>query len=838
MIIDIPDMTLVALVGATSSGKSTFAARHFAPTEVLSSDTFRALVSDDANSLDATRDAFAALHFVAERRLARGRLVVVDATNLQREARAGLVRLARAAHVTPMAVVLDVPLSELKARHAARDDRSFPSRVVRQHHAQFRQSVGSLKREGFRRVVRLDGVEAIDAVEVVRSRRLCDRRDQRGPFDIIGDVHGCFDELVELLAALGWDVSTGGRVTARHPQGRRAVFVGDLTDRGPRNVAVLELVMNMVDDGTAFMVSGNHDDKLRRWMERGRANVAHGLQLTIDELTAAPEAFRERVRAFLESLPTHLVLDGGELVVAHAGLEEAMHGRAGGAVRSFALYGRPTGETTSEGLPIREDWAADYRGRAHVVYGHTVVPEAVWRHRTMCVDQGCVFGGSLSAVRWPERDVVQVPAHAEYVEGGRARFAVELPASDTPQRVDVLDQRNIVTRFGRSVRIGEDSAAAALESMERFAVDPRWVPFLPPSISPCNAAPADVPLLERPDEVLAYYRDYGIARVIAEDKHMGSRAIIALCRTPEAAARRFGDDSGRVGRIVTRTARAFFDDHVEAQVLRRLDDAMQSAGLWSELDTDWVVLDAEILPWSAKAGSLLRDQYAHVGVAGDMHHEALIALLERAEHPDLAEPLARAREAASAHAKYGEAWRRYCWTVATVADLRVAPFHILAAEGRVFDDRDHDWHMAVADGLAAASPFVTATDHRIVDLDDESSCDAVRAWWHERVAAGSEGAVFKPLAWHPKVERSVQPAIKCRGPEYLRIIYGPSYDRPETLVRLKRRGLGRKRRLALDGYALGLEGLHRFVADESLSRVHPCAFGVLALGAEPVDPRL
>jgi hypothetical protein len=232
------------------------------------------------------------------------------------------------------------------------------------------------------------------------------------PYDLIGDVHGCRSELETLLARLGWE---GGR----HPDGRTAVFLGDLVDRGPDTPGVLRLVLDMVEAGTALCVQGNHEAKLARALRGARVRVAHGLERSLEQLAAEPEEFRRRVAAFMAGLPHQLVLDGGRLVVAHAGLREDLHGVDSGHARAFALYGDTTGQRDEYGLPVRLPWQDDYRGEATVVYGHTPVREARWVHNTICLDTGVVFGGRLTALRYPERELVDAPAERAWSTPGR-----------------------------------------------------------------------------------------------------------------------------------------------------------------------------------------------------------------------------------------------------------------------------------------------------------------------------------------------------------------------------------------------------------------------------------
>lgn len=839
----LPTPSLVCLIGASGSGKSTFAARHFAPTEIVSSDTCRGLVSDDPTDQSASSGAFAVLHTIVRERLKLGRLVVVDATNVQPESRAALVAIARENHLFAVAIVLDVPESVCNERNRLRGDRQVGTHIVRNHRAALRRHSRHLDREGFRYVYQLGSVDEVNAAEVVRQRLWVDQKDDAGPFDIIGDVHGCFDELITLLFALGWHVVLGDRPTIRHPEGRKVVFLGDLVDRGPKSAEVLELVMNAVQDGVARCVCGNHDAKLARKLRGKDVKIAHGLAATLESLATRPEEFHERVRGFIAGLVSHYVLDGGRLVVAHAGLKEAFHGRSSGAVREFAMYGDTNGEIDSFGLPVRLDWAADYRGRAAVVYGHAPMVDAEWVNNTLDVDTGCCFGGRLTALRWPEREIVATPAARVYVEAIRP-LAQPVAARDDVadgqiDLTDVIGRRHVRTELMSNIAIAEDQAATALEVMSRFAMDPRWLVYLPPTMSPCATSKRDG-LLEHPDEAFAYFRELGVEHVICEEKHMGSRAVAVVCRDPAVAVGRFGIDDGRGGVIYTRTGRPFFDDRgTEAALVGRLRDGLDAAGLWDDLTTDWAVIDAEILPWSAKAQSLLRAQYAPVGLAGSLDLAAAEAVIAQAvaNGSPLESLLTTTRARKSKVEAYRDAWRRYCWEVATPDDLVVAPFHLLATEGHVHTDRPHDWHMATLARLER--PGVRATVWRSVELADAAQVADAVAWWEALVGAGGEGMVVKPLDFVARsVKKLCQPAVKCRGPEYLRLIYGPEYDLPANLVRLRERGLGGKRTLALKEFALGLEALNRFVAHEPLWRVHECVFGVLALETEPVDPRL
>jgi protein phosphatase len=830
--ITIPELSLVVLVGASGSGKSTFARAHFKATEIVSSDACRAMVADDENDQSASPDTFELLHFIAAKRLAAGRLTVVDATNVQREARAPLVALARRYHCLPVAIVLDVRERVCADRNAARPARDLPPHALRRQVQQLRRSINSLRREGFRHIAVLREDE-IDVTTVERQPLWCDRRSDTGPFDIIGDVHGCCDELEELLAMLGYD-------GVRHPDGRTVVFLGDLVDRGPRILDTLAIVRAMVEAGTALCVPGNHDMKLVRKLRGRDVQITHGLDRSLAEIDAHPSE-AAGVAAFLDGLVSHYVLDGGSLVVAHAGMREEMQGRGSAKVRDFALYGETTGETDEFGLPVRYEWAKDYRGRAMVVYGHTPVPEPEWLNRTINIDTGCVFGGRLTALRYPELELGSIPARAVYTEpikplgGATATRTAQQELDDVLDLEDVTGRRVVTTRLMGTVTIREENAIAALEAMTRFAVDPRWLVYLPPTMSPSETSRLP-DLLEHPAESFAYYRTSGVSAVVCEEKHMGSRAVVVACRDTDVARSRFGVEDGSAGIVYTRTGRRFTDDEsVEAAIVSRVAAAF--AGAWAELGTDWMVLDCEIMPWSAKAQELIRTQYAAVGAAARASLASAAAALDAAS-ADVGPLRARVASRRELAERFVDAYGRYCWPVAGIDDLRVAPFHVLATENEVHASRGHDWHMqTIAAACEADRSLLTATPYRVVETTDPAQEADATAWWEALVASGGEGMVVKPVGFVVRGGRGMaQPALKCRGPEYLRIIYGPEYT--EHLDRLRGRGLGHKRSLALREFALGVEALERFVRREPLRRVHECVFGVLAFESEPVDPRL
>lgn len=858
MEINIPELALVVLIGTSGSGKSTFAKKHFKRTEIISSDECRALVSDDENNQAATNDAFEVLHFIAAKRLKNGLLTVIDATNVQKEARKGLIELARTYQCLPVAIVLDLKEDICEQRNKQRPDRHFGSHVIRQQKQQLNKSIRGLKDEGFRQTVILKSEEEIEAVTGFKREKLYnDKKHISGPFDIIGDIHGCFDELKELLSQLGYTIqpveanNTNWGFHVNPPEGRTALFLGDLVDRGPDSPNVLRLVMSMVNAGIAYCVPGNHDMKLEKYLSGKQVQLKHGLDLTVQQLEKETTEFKESVRKFIYGLISHYIFDNGKLAIAHAGIKEDMQGRGSGAIRSFCLFGETTGEIDEFGLPVRHNWALEYRGKTKVVYGHTPVPEAEWLNNTIDIDTGCVFGGKLTALRYPENALISVKAQRVYAEPIRPmgydtpqyKTSLQQEADDILDIEDVTGKRIIQSRLKNNITIKEESAIAALEIMSRFAVNPKWLIYLPPTMSPC--ATSDLPnYLEYPTQALNYYKKRGISKVVCEEKHMGSRAVLVICKNEAAAIKRFGVENEGMGVCYTRTGRSFFNDFdLEQAFLQRINKALTQSGFWDTFNTEWVCLDAELMPWSAKAQVLLKDQYAAVGAAASGSLPEVEKVLQQAVARDIhdANPtLLKYSQKNQAISKFVQSYRQYCWTVSSIEDYKLAPFHILATEGQVHTDKNHEWHLnEIAKFCAFDSSILMATAHKIVDLNNtESFTDAVN-WWLNLTAKGGEGMVVKPYDFiSVDTEGVLQPAVKCRGREYLRIIYGPEYDLSNNLERLKNRGLSRKQSLALREFALSVESLERFVRKEPLRRVHESVFGILALESEEVDPRL
>ncbi|MDR2604956.1 MAG: polynucleotide kinase-phosphatase, partial [Desulfovibrio sp.] len=753
-----------------------------------------------------TEPAFEVLRYIAAKRLRFGKLAVVDATSVLPASRAPLVELAKSQDCLPVAIVLNMPEKLCQERNSRRADRRLPEHAVREHCRNLRRSLKTLKREGFRYLYVLNSPEEIAQAEIERQPLWTNRSEERGPFDIIGDVHGCFDELQTLLAKLGYTVAEQGeKYAVSHPGGRKLLFLGDVVDRGPKIADTLKFVMDACEQGSALCVCGNHEAKLLRKLNGKDVQVTHGLDRSVEELSLQPEAFSARVQAFLAGLISHFVLDGGRLVAAHAGMKEEYQGRASGRVRSFALYGDTTGESDEYGLPVRSDWASGYRGKALVVYGHTPMPEPDMRNNTLCIDTGCVFGGSLTACRYPERELVSVPAGSAYYEAvhplpdkAADADAARDAFADLPAIEDVLGKRSINTRLSANIVIREENALAALETMSRFAVDPRRLIYLPPTMSPCETSDRE-DLLEHPREAFAYFRTHGIGKVVCEEKHMGSRAVVVVCRSVDAARTRFGVEDGSCGVCYTRTGRRFFEDRaLETEFLERIQAQLERSSFWENFGTDWVCLDCELMPWSAKAWELIEKKYAATGAAGLHGLGAAIGAVRAAlargcghgeaapgvsgQSLDLAALLRNFEARAAALKKYVNAYRPYCRPVNGLEGVSLAPFHILATEGAVHVKQDHVWHMDnIARYCTGDDDLLVATPYLVVDTTSDEDMTGAELWWRDLTDRGGEGMVVKPYDFiATEGGRLLQLAVKCAVLNICELFMAPNTCCPRT----------------------------------------------------------
>lgn len=843
--ITITEPGLVLLVGSTGSGKTTLAKRLFAEHETVSLDACRALVCGNPEDQSATLDATAVAEAIVEARLRRRLLTVLDATNVRGEDRQRWIAVAERTHSLVSAIILDPGMSFCHKAARSREGTRYNPKAVEQQHSLLKRDMRKLsKTHGIRNAVWLSSPEEIENATIERRRTYNDLRHIAGPFDIIGDIHGMTDELERLLEELGWTCSWKGEGESRtvelsHPEGRKLVFIGDATDRGPRSLDALRIVRAAVTSGVGYAVASNHDIRVSRWLRGIYVADGGGIETTKAEFEGTSEAFRVAMGEFLDGLPAHFVFDGGKLAVAHAGLEEGMILGASKATREFAIYG-PKTPPDADGKSARIDWARDYRGKTSVVYGHSACDEAKWFNNTICIDTACVYGGELTALRWPEKQIVSVKADKVYAELDKPLLSRKDNRGFLDiSHADISGKKHIETSLVRRVTVEADQMTAAMETLSRFTIDPRLLVYLPPTMSPVESS-SRPGFLEHPDQAFEYYRAAGIDDVVVETKHMGSRAHILFCRDNTVARTRFHTDDDHIGHIWTRNGNPFFKDAERRMVLERLSTA--AAPLFAELDTDWLLLDAEIMPWNAKAATLIRDLYAPTGLASQVGTGLVLDSISRfaargvSDTSEMTRHFSQRNENAKA---FDRVWRGYSWETPTIDEIRIAPFHVLASEGRVHTRERHANHMKWIDLLIGRDPILAQTDFQEVSLSSQASMDIVIEKWLDNTAKGAEGIVVKPHSFTVMGARDmIQPALKVRGRDYLRIIYGVDYDLPENLVRLRERATKSKRARAIKEHALSVEGLERLVRGEPLRRVHECVAAIIGLESDPSDPRL
>jgi protein phosphatase len=327
--------------------------------------------------------------------------------------RQNLIRIARRYQIPVYLLIMDTPLSICHQRN--RNSNIEPLQIEIQFHQT--QSISNIAtQEGFSHIFSASKFVGNKGLMPLR-KTLPIRRKHCSSCDIIGDIHGCFEELQQLLHLLGYR-HTSEYDCYNHPADRKAIFLGDIVDRGPNSTAVIDLVIAMVKQNQAIYLPGNHCDKFVRYLQGNNVMINHGLENTLENLkiydAKAREYLSQQFIEMYEQAPPYLMLDNDKLLVSHAGLPEAFHGRLSNKIRSFALYGDVTGKIDECGRPMRRDWAKEYRGKTLVVYGHTPTLYPRFVNNTINIDQGCVFGGSLSALRYPERELVSIPAKYIY----------------------------------------------------------------------------------------------------------------------------------------------------------------------------------------------------------------------------------------------------------------------------------------------------------------------------------------------------------------------------------------------------------------------------------------
>lgn len=862
-VIPFPHGGIIVLVGPSNSGKTTLLRRlvqegTLLQTEIVSSDDYRTLVGDveyidwkgrsreeadilygDYQMLSSL--AFEAMNTVVSMRSRLGKLTVVDATHLQPEYRTKYIDLAAKYDLPCAAWILDVPEQTLLERDKSREQPRGRQRV-KQQFVQFKRSLRGLRDEGFDLTYMLKETET---VQFVRKKNVLLAEIGAG-VDVVGDIHGCYDEILELLGELGYVPDAAGLY--RHPEGRTLISVGDVMSRGPKSLDTMRFWKKHCEAGIARMIDSNHGWKIARYLSGRNVTLSHGDENIAAELAqyareageAAANELEEELKQFLLSAPSHLVLcrEGvRRVVVAHAGIRDEYIGKQSKRIQDFCRYGDTDG-MDDKGAPVRKEWYTHHESGELIVWGHDPRPYPTVVKNTINIDQGAVFGGSLTAYRYPEQQFVSVKAYKDYAEDPDSPLIRwERGRLSPPNLRKFVEGYSVMTDTYGEISVRGEFVKAAIDSVSHYIIPMEELIYIPPTMSPAPMVSGDEEYLEHPREAIAYFRSQGVKTMVAEKKHMGSRAILLLFRDEQAAVAYVGRPT--LGTIYTRTGRAFFDKETERNVLSRLNADLHRADYFTRYNTELLLLDAEIIPWNLKARELIATQYAHVAEAAELDRGQLLKKLREAGKAgrDVSGWVQEMEGKLKSARIFREAFQQYCWDTSGLDGVRIAPFHTLAHSGQTFFNHTHLWHMEHGRELAELSPLFMETEYRVITCEADDA-DVIR-WWEELTEDGHEGIVIKPETFITRSGKSMfQPAIKIRGRKYLHIIYGIDYLLPDNLARLKQRKTGKKERHALMECALSVESVERFIRKEPLERVHECVLAALSLESDPVDPRL
>ncbi|MCK1992094.1 polynucleotide kinase-phosphatase [Peribacillus muralis] len=859
----LPYAGIVLLVGPSNSGKTTLLKRmiekeEILPSEVISSDDFRIMVSDidfidwrdrakdEADTLmdeyqTISGEAFSMMDAVIEARCRLNKLTIIDATNLHPDDRKRYIMIADKHHVPVQAIVLDTPEEVLLARDEGREHPRGKRRIKQQCQT-FKREMRYLKKEGYASVYTIKETENL---EISRGTNPLEKDIGHG-IDIIGDIHGCYQELILLLEKLGYHKNQGGLYL--HPQGRKFVSVGDVMSRGPESLKTMLFFLEHVQQDAAYMIDSNHGWKIARWLDGRSVTLKHGDEKVEEEFNKYEEEYgsekaaetKQVLKEFLLHASSHYVFtkNGVQTVICvHAGIRDAFIGKQSEVISDFCRYGDNDGFDES-GKPVRKDWYIAHKKSTLIVWGHDPKPQPLLINNTINIDQGAVFGGALTAFRYPEREVISVQASEDHSGDDDSPLKEwERNRLNPPNIRKFIEGYSVLTERMGEIKVQSDMVKPAIDKISHFTIPLEQLIYIPPTMSPTPSPSSADNYLEHPREAIDYYRSNGIQTMIAEKKHMGSRAILFLFRDKEASKKYTGIES--LGVIHTRTGRRFFDVKTEEQLVLRINQDLRESGYFEKYETDYVLLDAEIMPWNLKAKELISSQYAHVAENAILDRTMLKEKIEKAvpEHADLKGWLEEYELKLENARTFQQVFQKYCWDIEDMDSIQIAPFHVLAHSGQAFFDKPHTWHMEKNQEFAKCSSLFVETEYKVIT--DEASEEEVIKWWEDITSEGHEGIVIKPEFFIARNKgKLLQPAIKVRGRKYLNIIYGMDYLLPKNLERLKNRNTGKKQKLALREFSLGIEGIQRYVKGESIERVHECVLGTLAMESDPVDPRL
>lgn len=862
MEIVVPYAGIVLLVGPSNSGKSTLLKnfidkKQIIPSEVVSSDDFRVLVSDiefidwkqrsidEADSLydqyqEISEEAFALMDSLIEKRCRLNKLTFVDATHLNPDDRKKYISIARNNHVPIVSIVLDIDQELLLDRDIQRENPRGKRRIKQQYQV-FKREKRFIKKEGY---LATYFVRDTNNIELIRRRNNPIELEVNSGIDIIGDIHGCYDEMIQILKKLGYKKNEENFFI--HPEGRKFLSLGDIMSRGPKSLEIMQFFLRHINEGLAYMIDSNHGWKIARWLDGRKVTLNHGDERVEEEIKQFQEEFgeertlelKQELKELLLKAPSHYVLTKNNvptLVCTHAGIKDEFIGKQSYEISDFCRYGDTDDEN---GKPIRKDWSIYHKKRTLIIWGHDPKPKPLIINNTINIDQGVVFGGELTAFRYPEKEFVSVKAEKDYSDANNnPLLELKRKRLNPPNIAKFINGYSVLTDDFGEIHVPKEYVIPSIDMVSHYTVPMEELIYIPPTMSPTPIPSSLEDYLEHPREAIDYYRSMGIGRLVAEKKHMGSRGILLLFKSKEVGFKYVGRET--LGVIHTRTGRRFFNEEIEKKILSRINKGLISSDYFNKYDTDFLLLDSEIMPWNLKAKELINNQYAHVAENAILDRKLIKDKLKKAvnSNRNLENWLAEYEDKLNNAIIFKNVFQNYCWDIDDIDQIQIAPFHVLAHSKETFFNKPHTWHMEMNHKFAKMADIFVETEFLVID-DAESEEEAIK-WWDTITSEGHEGIVIKPEVFISKSNgKLIQPAIKVRGRKYLNIIYGMDYLLPENLARLKKRNISKKQKLALKEFSLGLEGINRYVNGESIERVHECVLATLAMESDPVDPRL
>ena len=829
MILQLPEFCAILLLRPQATAPN-FAATHFPADTILSTQFFQDLIAPPHTPPDA--DALGLLQQTLDHRLKNRLTTLIDLAPLEQSERQAFRSSARRHNAPLIAIVLDLPAPA----HLNPEQRSQWTL----ENSRIQYTLPLLEPEGLAQVFHISDEATLTRLQVQWQPFPCSRLQEPGPFDIIGSPHGCHAEFISLVQKRGYQsTGTPGQNILHHPQGRKLIVLGDLADRGPEGPRLLGLLMRTQQAGHALVVCGNQDRRLLHLLQDQLPEDSIGFEHLIPWAADLPQEERQPLIDWLQALPDHLVLDGGKLVAVHGGIQKKMLRRQSPPVSAFCRFGETPAETDHFGFPTLTAWTGDFEQGPLVLYAHQAQPEPVWINKTLNLDTGCVFGGKLTALSYPELELHSQPAQLIYhppILPPQAQ-ATQTQAAQDPYTLpyDLFNGRFLVqTSLRYSFGLDDQQVSAAMEMLHTETVSPRWLIYLPPSMSPPQPA-TEPPYLEHPNEGFSYYEKKGQSELIVQEKVDGVRAILILCKDAQTAKTHFGSQDHRLGRIYSRYGRPLLPDAEEKAFLENLSQAATAANLWTALGTDWLCIEGQLSP---TAHFLPQQTATHQRIATLLGH-AFPHMQGTFQQSPITDPeflALRARIIA-----WQQPLQAYTTHLPTSdPDWTFVPYHLLASASALYFDQTHAWHLAHLERLCQHTTYhLRPLQWQQIDLSDHQARHKIIEWWHHLNATSKPGLIMKPLHFETIVgNEPIQPAIKVRTHEALRQTYGLEFDQPEALNHHRSRSLKDRRELAVRQYALGKEALQRFQARQPFAEVLQASFCHLAISTTDKEPLL